>query len=892
MAEAAKVRLVRCPKCENLLPELPDISLYQCGGCGAVLEAKQKGIMEDGLSEISDAVKGRVVSEESNTIKLPDVKMESADNIEVDILENPPNEVMASNDSSKSRAESAEALADCNQTRRIRKVETSDDEYTSYSQGLIRNRNLPNHRGSNVDIPEYVKFHGEHVKDVRPPMESLRPRPVMDQWGMRTDGSSCGPARRVSAQMRFDDFHYYDEGQSSHETNSYYGRGEMTNKYCAPDSYGLAQMENLENGRAELIRRLDELKDQISRSCDIPDKSKERAVSSSLPDPYVRPQAAYNYQENSNKQPLVPNDMAPPYFTGPRGCIPYTADNYNLRAVDPYPDRRYPYDFTHYSNNAYKPDILQRPPSGPQSQYIQHHPYNDHVPRYYGDINHDLFMLHRHENFFHQPACSCVHCCDTNWHMPPKVVDPQGLHNRRFHNEPSNPNLHRNLNPLGPQKSLSMKSNDPASENDGFKYRRPRKFVVANRSGLVSRPVAGGAPFIACSNCFEVLQLPKKRVLSGENGQKLKCGACSSIILFEFGDNVFITSTSLRVDQEPTEIDEGSSGTLDENVRYWNDGSNSAANLNTSSNDYDDPGGKFLPMGKKSNSFKSEKNLNRLSSASSLSEDEQSPEKLQGSTAVKSSPDQDSTDENIAANRFDKRNKSQRPEQDMASLDWNTSRPNAVKEAGAATEIDVPSNEFPNSCTSHDSVERSREAKMKANNGGESFLAGLIKKSFKDFKKPNQGGVEVGGSQVFVNGHFLPDRVVKKAEKLAGPIQPGKYWYDKLAGFWGVMGHPCLGIIMPNIEEFDYPMPRDCAAGNTTVFVNGRELHQKDFDLLSSRGLPITRNRSYVVEITGKVIDEETGQELDGLGKLAPTVERSKHGFGMKVPRFLAQTEN
>ncbi|KAL6963394.1 hypothetical protein U1Q18_045021, partial [Sarracenia purpurea var. burkii] len=32
-----KVRLVRSPKCENLLTELADYSVYQCGGCGAVL---------------------------------------------------------------------------------------------------------------------------------------------------------------------------------------------------------------------------------------------------------------------------------------------------------------------------------------------------------------------------------------------------------------------------------------------------------------------------------------------------------------------------------------------------------------------------------------------------------------------------------------------------------------------------------------------------------------------------------------------------------------------------------------------------------------------------------------------------------------------------------------
>lgn len=40
MAESAKVRVVRCPKCENLLPELEDYPVYQCGGCGAVLRGK------------------------------------------------------------------------------------------------------------------------------------------------------------------------------------------------------------------------------------------------------------------------------------------------------------------------------------------------------------------------------------------------------------------------------------------------------------------------------------------------------------------------------------------------------------------------------------------------------------------------------------------------------------------------------------------------------------------------------------------------------------------------------------------------------------------------------------------------------------------------------------
>lgn len=37
-----KVRLVRCPKCRQVLPELADVPVYKCGGCGAILQAKNR----------------------------------------------------------------------------------------------------------------------------------------------------------------------------------------------------------------------------------------------------------------------------------------------------------------------------------------------------------------------------------------------------------------------------------------------------------------------------------------------------------------------------------------------------------------------------------------------------------------------------------------------------------------------------------------------------------------------------------------------------------------------------------------------------------------------------------------------------------------------------------
>ncbi|KAE8733277.1 Detected protein of unknown function [Hibiscus syriacus] len=103
-----------------------------------------------------------------------------------------------------------------------------------------------------------------------------------------------------------------------------------------------------------------------------------------------------------------------------------------------------------------------------------------------------------------------------------------------------------------------------------------------------------------------------------------------------------------------------------------------------------------------------------------------------------------------------------------------------------------------------------------------------------------------------VHGHHIPEGVVKKAEKMAGTFLPGQY------------------------------------CGTTGVYVNGRELDQKDLDLLASSGLPTDRNRSYVVEISDRVLDEDTGEELESVGKLAPTAEKAKRRFGMKAPRAAA----
>ena len=52
----------------------------------------------------------------------------------------------------------------------------------------------------------------------------------------------------------------------------------------------------------------------------------------------------------------------------------------------------------------------------------------------------------------------------------------------------------------------------------------------------------------------------------------------------------------------------------------------------------------------------------------------------------------------------------------------------------------------------------------------------MIKKSFRD-SNISYDDADNEKANVTVNGYLISERIIKKAEKLAGPIQPGHYWY-------------------------------------------------------------------------------------------------------------------
>ncbi|XP_020087811.1 uncharacterized protein LOC109709868 [Ananas comosus] len=773
VGDGAKIRVVRCPKCEKLLPELPNYSVYLCGGCGATLQAKKQNPASDVSSDKSDG---------------ENVKY-------LEVLEN------------------------CSAKKKvISEANSETDAEGDKVEYLREGRSLPDNSSSQNDANGALEDPGT----------SKLGSPFRENSCKRKEIKEKGEAQPpVEGRERFRCTSYPDEGPSDYHFNSKY--------MYAGAEHGQSRVGHLEQDRAELLRMLDELRDQVQRSCEVGDKQNASAHAS---------------RSNNSSSSYGPYDRV--------NWLPQRLSSLNRNA-----SRRSPSLNGHnFYSSVPQHEISNygRAPFHPSGQRTRRPEDN----YFYGCFDPDPLISYHHEGFYHQPACSCLHC-----HQP------------EFVNHQRVPYVMNN-HPM-----LTSQSYSPRGMNATF-ARNHRNTNFSKKAGYSCQPIVGAAPFTICFNCHELLRLPEESLIAEKNQFQMRCGSCSHAMLVKLdGSRLVILDTS-PISPIPSENNDDS---IDSPQNYaLGIDEKLLPSYNFSFNR------EVLEREHQLNSSASEK-MQVLSSSSSLSGHVESPGT---SNSQKELPPEEEVISRVPSlplrEHFGylsadqvvdgpgKGSRSKRSEQEKVVLLAETLKQSSVKDVPVATEMDLSPDEYPDPGLSQDSFDLPRYEDQPRNvKGGDSFLSNLIKKSF----RVNQS-VVTGKSKVSINGYPISDRVVKKAEKQAGPICPGEYWYDYRAGFWGVMGQPCLGIIPPFIDEFNYPISKNCAAGNTGVLVNGRELHQKDLDLLIGRGLPGTAGQSYRIEISGKVWDEASGEELDCLGKLAPTVEKMKRGFGMRAPRVIA----
>jgi hypothetical protein len=105
---------------------------------------------------------------------------------------------------------------------------------------------------------------------------------------------------------------------------------------------------------------------------------------------------------------------------------------------------------------------------------------------------------------------------------------------------------------------------------------------------------------------------------------------------------------------------------------------------------------------------------------------------------------------------------------------------------------------------------------------------------------PSLGGIspqavaeKLAAGAVIINGSRLDQRHLDEFVQRYGvaPV-PGSYWYDARSGLWGFAGQAAAGFLLPG-HDFG-ALAVKASNGNTSIFLNGREMPQTEVLLFSS----------------------------------------------------------
>lgn len=222
---------------------------------------------------------------------------------------------------------------------------------------------------------------------------SGKPRPILDQWnGDRNRPVAFhGQGRGIEEWRRFPIPSYADVGPSNYEHGLFHGYAEQ--KRTHHDFDGTIRVENWEHERAELIRKLDELKEQIIRCSDSAEKPRERVPPP--PSPPVLPNRYFgqdSYVQESSTGLYTVSFAPDKYVQEPLYSTPnHQPVHYNnIRGLDrqdfPSPPSKIRNEVVVYDSSNI-PQTLQRSPHQAPPQYLMRH-YHDHFSGQRMDSNH------------------------------------------------------------------------------------------------------------------------------------------------------------------------------------------------------------------------------------------------------------------------------------------------------------------------------------------------------------------------------------------------------------------------------------------------------------------------------------------------------------------------
>ncbi|KAL3618796.1 Extra-large guanine nucleotide-binding protein 2 [Castilleja foliolosa] len=120
---------------------------------------------------------------------------------------------------------------------------------------------------------------------------------------------------------------------------------------------------------------------------------------------------------------------------------------------------------------------------------------------------------------------------------------------------------------------------------------------------------------------------------------------------------------------------------------------------------------------------------------------------------------------------------------------------------------------------------------------------------------------------IYVNGKPLSIEELVSLQSCLNPpkkLKPGKYWYDKVSGFWGKDGEKPSQIISPQLA-LGYQILQGASNGDTNVVINNREITKPELWMLQAAGINCEGNPHFWVTADGSCQHEGMKNVLGNL---------------------------
>ncbi|CAN6301012.1 unnamed protein product [Urochloa humidicola] len=476
MANTEGYRLVRCPKCLNVLPEPPNVTVYRCGGCGTTLRAKIRAtngqhVAKKQLRQDSDNYS--VATAVSNGAP-PQTKDHASTEITMD---------------SSSITEAPSTEHDSNGTQ------------SNQSGDVV----LPEKNNVEVENNESKDHHSFEGQDTNSSMEgpadleNSNVNSICRDSGEAENHIMEQPAQDSETCRRKEDGTFVSRGDGDTECHLNVSENNMLSSEMSKTAISAQDTEDKEAGQAEhAANKKSYLVRVLSRSCDL------RASVNSLDFHSARTSLqSKSFRASEPLQSKIMNTVDE--LKGDLSELFHKpSESKTKQAYPPRPSKQEGGHTTHRAAITSSAPLAAYHPTAKHSGYAARISRSGQVvaPRGLPSLRyrrHRVYPCHHSVQMEMMRPCrhECCHSC-----QPPCY---------RFCR----------------QQETAMQAPPAASKETVKRRPLPRNHC---------RPVLGGAPFVICSSCGRLVQLPTDFAVPSRATRRLQCGACSEILSYSYRD--------------------------------------------------------------------------------------------------------------------------------------------------------------------------------------------------------------------------------------------------------------------------------------------------------------------------------------------------------------------